>query len=136
MPCPFFEPQALAADPAHPNARLPLLDEYDGVCRAAAEAFRVPRDLRFPCCNHGYSRGSCSRFPASETRSSIRFDVLSANRESLELLFVEERDHFPLNWRSVRYIVGTESIDPGLDDGCARAQILAFCKSYLRRFPG
>jgi hypothetical protein len=134
MPCPFFEPQALASDPAHPHARLPLLDEYDGVCQAAADAFRVPRDLRFPCCNHGYSRGACSRFPASETRSSIRFDVLSVNPESLELLFVEERDHFPVNWRSVRYIVGTESIDPGLEDACARAQVVAFCRSYLRRF--
>jgi len=55
--------------------------------------------------------------------------------ESLELLFLEERDHFPINWRSIRYTVRTESIDPGLEDSCARAQVIAFCRSYLRRFP-
>ena len=124
----------VASDPAHPHARLPLLDEYDGLCRAASEPFRAPRDLRFACCNHGYSRGSCSRFPASETRSSIRLDVLSVNAESLELLFVEECDRFPVSWRPVRYMVRTESVDPGLEDSCARAQVVAFCRSYLRRF--
>lgn len=132
MPCPFFEPQVVAADPKYPNARLPLLDEYDGLCHAA-ETLGSPLELRFGCCNHGYSRGTCAHFPAAETRSCIRFDVLHSDAKSLELLFLEERDHAPVSWHRVRYILGTGVIDPDPVDVCARAQVVAFSKSYLRR---
>ncbi len=133
MPCPFFEPQGVAADPEYPHVRLPLLDEYDGLCHAA-EPLHAPPELRFGCCNHGYSRGTCTHFPASETRSCIRFDVLHCDAESLELLFVEERDHAPLTWRRFRYFLGTGVIDPDPPDICARAQVVAFSKSYLSRW--
>jgi len=135
MPCPFFEPQAVVSSPQHPNARLPLLDEYEGTCHAAGDVFPVPFDLRFRCCNHGYSRGSCNRFPLTETRSSVRFNITRATSDFLELLYVEERDYAPLRWHSLCYSVQTEVLEPELSDSCARAQVLAFCRSYRRRFP-
>jgi hypothetical protein len=134
MACPFFQPQSVAPDPKHRNSRLPLLAEYDGFCRASAEPLPAPSELRYACCNHGYSRGLCHHFPSSETRSCLRFDVLRQNPESLELLFVEERDHTPVSWRALRYTFNTESIEPDLQDICARAQVRAFCRSYLARF--
>ncbi len=134
MPCPFFEPQRLAADPLHPGCRMPLLEEYDGKCHAAAEPLAAPAELRFQCCNHGYSRGVCSSFPAAETRSSIRFDILRSDAEALEVLYLEERECAPLRWQTVRYALSTETLQPELQDICARAQVLAFCRSYLRRF--
>ncbi len=136
MSCPFFEPQRRAADPLHPGARMPLLEEYDGRCHAAGEPFTAPAELRFQCCNHGYSRGACASFPAAETRSSIRFDILRSDTAALEILYLEEREHAPLRWQTVRYALDTESLEPELNDVCAHAQILAFCRSYLRRFGG
>lgn len=134
MPCPFFEPQRVAPDPLHPGARVPLLEEYDGKCHAVAEAFAAPADLRFQCCNHGYSRGACASFPVAETRSSIRLDILRSDTAALEILYLEECDHAPLRWQTIRYALGSEILDPDPIDICARAQVLAFCRSYLRRF--
>ena len=96
MPCPFFEPQQVAIDPQHPRARLPLFEEYDGICHAAPEPFRAPAEVRFRYCNHGYSRGGCASFPDVETRCCARFDVLRSDVEAIELLCVEERGYAPL----------------------------------------
>jgi hypothetical protein len=134
MPCPFFEPREVAADAHYPKARLPLLEEYDGFCHAADEIRRPPRELRFACCNHGYSRGSCPHFPTSENRSALRFDVLVSNPDLIELLLVSESEHFPINWARYRYCVAAGTLEPEPADICTRAQIMAFCRSYLRRF--
>jgi len=124
----------MAADPEHPRARLPLLDEYDGICHATPEPFPAPGDLRFRFCNHGYSRDSCVHFPSGDSRSCTRLTVLNVTAECLEILSVDETDHAPVSWRSVTYRPHTGSIEPDLSDACARAQLVAFCKSYLRRF--
>ena len=136
MPCPFFEPQRPAPDPLHPGARMPLLEEYEGKCHASAEPFRASAELRFQCCNHGYSRGTCASFPAAEARSCVRFDILRSDTAALEILYLEERNHAPVRWRTIRYVLSTEILEPDLTDVCARAQVLAFCRSYLRRFSG
>jgi hypothetical protein len=134
MPCPFFEPRTISRSAKSQGARLPLLDEYEGVCHAGEELVPAPAERRLACCNHGYSRGACPRFPLSESRSAIRFDVVRTTPEVIEILLVEEQDHFPLGWRSVRYAVGTGQIEPQGTDICADAQISAFCRSYLRKF--
>jgi len=41
MACPYFEPQHVNASPEHAAARMPLIDEYDGLCRAAGALFVV-----------------------------------------------------------------------------------------------
>ena len=134
MACPFFEPRTIARFPQKVGARLPLLDEYEGLCLAMAEAFQPPDELRFRVCNHGYGRGSCPRFPTTESRSCARFDVRGASAEALELLLVEEQDHAPVRWQAHRYYFETERLEPDLGDRCIRAQALAFCRSYTRRF--
>ncbi len=134
MPCPFFEPQRIATDPQHANARLPLLDEYDGLCHAQAETITAPATLRFGCCNHGYSRGCCDRFPAGEIRSGLRYDVVRRSPAALEIVCVEEQQYAPLRWQSIRYFFDTERIEPELTDLCMRAQVVAFCRNYLKRF--
>ncbi|HEY3939756.1 MAG TPA: hypothetical protein VGL97_20150 [Bryobacteraceae bacterium] len=136
MPCPYFEPTRVAAEPGHATARLPLIDEYDGVCRAASEAIEVPAELRFRCCNHGNSRGLCRHFPADEIRSSLRYEVLRQTAATLDLLWVEEREYAPLAWRQVKYFVDRDCLESETGDLCKQAQILAFCRSYLARFPG
>lgn len=133
MPCPFFEPLHPAAHPRDPAARLPLVEEYDGTCHASNEAFPCPADRRFSQCNHGYSRGVCSFFPPRESRSCMRFSVVALNPAEITLLCVEERDYAPLGWRSYIFLRGAETIEPDPGDVCIRAQMVAFCRSYLRR---
>lgn len=135
MPCPYFEPQQVVTEPEHVNARLPLLDEYDGSCHAAGNAFAVPPELRFRCCNHGYSRGCCGHFPADELRSSLRYNVAARTAITLDLICVEEQDYAPLRWHAIQYFIENEQISPEPSAACTRAQVVAFCRAYLKRFP-
>jgi hypothetical protein len=134
MPCPYFDPQRVAASAAG-QARLPLIDEYDGFCRAASSPVAVPIEMRFACCNQGNSRGVCVHFPAGEQRSALRYQIIQRSRESFDLIALEERDYTPLAWRQVRYFLLSDRFEPEPADLCQRAQMRAFCRSYLARFP-
>jgi hypothetical protein len=135
MACPFFEPRQAAASPEYAAGRLPLIDEYDGLCRAGEQPFPVPGEARFRCCNHGNSRGACAHFPAGEQRSALRYEIVGRTAAALELLLLEERDYAPLAWQTVRYILAGESLEPEIADIVKQAQIRAFCRSFLDRFP-
>ena len=134
MPCPYFEPQAVAAAPQHASARLPLLDEYDGVCRAHPEPIPAPAERRFRCCNHGYSYNLCDLFPAASSQSCFRYTVLRESSDGLDILCVEERNYAPVRWHPAHYRFESAALEPELADACMRAQALAFCRSYLQRF--
>jgi hypothetical protein len=134
VPCPFFEPKETAARPRHANARLPLIDEYEGVCHAGSEPGAPLHDVVFRYCNHGYSQGCCDRFPSHEVRSAIRYDVVSRNESALSLICIKEQDYTPVQWQAIEYMVLTERFEPELGDLCMRAQALAFCRSFLGRF--
>jgi hypothetical protein len=132
MPCPYFEPRQVAA--LSGTVRLPLIEEYDGVCRAESEPFPAPANLRFPCCNHGNSAAVCGHFPIQSQRSSQRFDITGSTDLSLDVLLVEELHYAPAAWRRVKYTIGSEVLEPEVTDACMRAQVLAFCRSFLRVF--
>ena len=70
----------------------------------------------------------------AENRSCVRFDILGCSEEAIELLVVTERDHAPVDWRHLRFLRSTEEVQPAVSDGPARAQVVSFCRSYLRRF--
>jgi hypothetical protein len=135
MACPFFEPRQIAPLPEYAAARLPLIDEYDGLCRAREQASPVPAEARFRCCNHGNSRRTCAHFPAGEQRSAFRYEIVSRTAGALELLLLEERDYAPLAWQTVRYFLAGELLEPEIADIVKQAQIRAFCRSFLDRFP-
>jgi hypothetical protein len=113
MPCPYFEPRQALPQPTYPSARLPLIDEYDGVCHARTEALPVEAEGRLRFC--------------------FRFDVVQRSVAGLELLFIEEAFFAPLAWRRLQFVIDGERLEPDPADPCERAQILAFCRSYLRR---
>lgn len=135
MPCPFFEPRAITAAPRHAQARLPLIDEYDGLCRARAELLPAPAERRFECCNHGYSHGLCEFFPTGDSPSCFRYTVLAQSSAGLEILCIEEQKYAPVRWHSAQYCAATGALEPDLASGPMRAQALAFCRSYLEHFP-
>lgn len=135
MPCPFFEPQRVTARPENARCRLPLIDEYDGLCHASTEPFTPEAALRFRCCNHGYSSGACAHFPDDEAISAVRFHLTGRNRDTLALICVEERNYAPIRWYPVEYVVSTGQLQPEIIDKCVQAQVIAFCRSHLEHFP-
>jgi hypothetical protein len=68
-------------------------------------------------------------------RSSLRYEMVKRTPAALELLLVEERDYAPFRWQTVRYSLEGESLEPEISDIAKQAQIRAFCRSYLERFP-
>ena len=134
MPCPYFEPDQVIPHPEHSNARLPLIDEYQGRCRASDIPIPAPPALRFQYCNQGNSRGCCDLFPVHEARSALRYTVARRTETTLEVVCVEEKDYAPLRWYPVQYFFENELLAPDIPDLCTRAQVLGFCRSYLARF--
>jgi len=135
MPCPYFEPRLAVLPPTLLNARLPLMDEFDGVCRAMSEPLPVPAEGRLRLCNHGNVRGQCAHFPVQEQRSAFRFEVVRRSAERLDLLFIEEAHYAPLAWQRLTFSIASERLEPDPPEPCRRAQLLAFCRSYLRQCP-
>lgn len=133
MPCPYFEPLKIAEPAQNRNIRLPLLAEYDGRCHAGgieatpAEAVRI-------CCNQGYSRGICDRYPAGERRSALRYHLNGRTASTLRVLCIEEENYAPLRWYEVSVAIGEGRLEPEIEDACVRAQIFAFCRGWLERF--
>lgn len=135
MACPYFEPQRAVVPAGQARARLPLIEEQDGLCRAGAEAAAVSDERRFRCCNHGYSQGVCEILPAGAARSSFRYTVVKQSAAALDILCIEEEEYTPRRWHAAQYATESGSLTPELENSCMRAQALAFCRSYLRHFP-
>ena len=134
MACPYFEPQAIAPAAQRTNARLPLIQEHQGLCRAGEQPMEAPPAMRFRYCNQGYSRGACQDFPSGETRSALRYDLVGRTEAELKIMIVEEQNYAPAEWRAVTYSIRSEGLDPEVQEPCVRAQVVAFCRSYLRCF--
>lgn len=117
------------------NARLPLIDEFDGLCRALSDPMPVPAEARLRLCNHGNVRGQCAHFPLQEQRSCFRFEVVHRSTDRLDVLLIEESLYTPLAWHRLAFLIATEQLEPDPPDACQRAQLLAFCRSYLRQYP-
>jgi len=133
MPCPFFEPRTPVRT-STPGGRLPLIDEYDGLCHAGPAPGAAPEAIRFRFCNHGNSQGSCSCFPTTEERSCLRYEVIGREPGALRVLCIEEKNYAPMRWFAIRYAINEAQIEPELADLCVSAQVLAFCRSYLSHF--
>jgi hypothetical protein len=135
MPCPFFQPTREVHEPTYRSGRLPLIDEYDGICRATEQPYPPDRETLFRCCNHGYSTGTCLRIPADAGRSSIRYSILGRTPVSLEIICVEETNYEPQRWHKFEYLVETAEVKSDELTECIRAQAIAFCRAYIRHFP-
>lgn len=136
MPCRYFEPLQIVSVPFHPNARLPLIDEYDGLCHSDTEPSPVPAESRFAGCNHGNRNNPCGRFPAERERAVLRLTVAKQDTDALEVLAIEETNHRPIRWQTVRFLLGSEELIPESSEICQRAQLVAFCRSYLKKAAG
>jgi hypothetical protein len=134
MPCPFFEPRSAVASTRLTGVRLPLIDEYSGLCHSAAgeNAVAVDAGQRLQC-NHGYAGGLCPRFPPDAASSALRYSVSGRSTREITLVWLEEQDHSPLRWGSLRYSIAEDTLSPLDLTPLIQAQALAFCRSFLLR---
>ena len=129
MPCPYFEPTKPADETVFLNTRLPLIEEYQGRCRATMSA--CPSNSL--CCHLGYPRGACDRFPAADRNRAARYSMVRCGPEQLEFLYIEEENHAPTFSRHLHCSIHREQLMEADLDIPIAAQALAFCRSYLRR---
>jgi hypothetical protein len=137
MACPFFEPREVASTRQRQSVRLPLLDEYAGVCRASAAPARPAEATLAKGCNQGYPR-SCENYPGGLVPAAMRYTVTGESDGMLAVTWVEEQTHAPVRWGTTRFditqmrVVDTMPAD-AMPSTVIAAQLLAFCRSYLTR---
>ncbi|HMD70574.1 MAG TPA: hypothetical protein VKF41_04485 [Bryobacteraceae bacterium] len=134
MSCPCFcprQPRTPASGP--PSALLPLGGAWTGVCLAQPGDPVEPGDACLPLCNLGYARQSCARFPADTVADAVRFAIARDDGHSLEIHFVLERGHHPLDHGQIGYHFETDAFQPPLPATAFAGQARAYAASYLRR---
>jgi len=129
VPCPLFEPIAKVISGRVPAPRLPLINEFEGICHAGEG--KIDPEHRFHYCNRGNAKGNCASFPASMALTAIRFSVTARTASALTVVMVEEHNHWPSAWRTIDFMISEKRVTPEISDVCRRAQILRFCDSYL-----
>ena len=132
MPCPFFSPVQPLTARKIVNGRLPLIEEYEGLCLRRGSGV-VVNDRS---CNHGYARGVCDFFPSDLPNGANRYSLVGRSDDVLTLLLIAEEDYAPASSRTLPFSVGgncllEDDIEPGI-----LAQALAFCRSHLRTAAG
>jgi hypothetical protein len=132
MPCPFFHPLGQLAWPNAP--KLPLGDAYSGRCHAdpALPADPDPVTLR-DCCNLGYARGKCGRFPDAFGPDAVRFAVTADTGSSVRIYWVREKGHEPFDHGPLEFSVEARTFLASGTDAAVEQQARAYLASYLRR---
>ncbi len=134
MPCPYFQPLAQLAWPNAP--RLPLGDAYSGRCLADPEGPADPDPVTLrDCCNLGYARGKCGRFPDASGPDAVRFAVTGDDSVAVRIYWVREKAHEPFDHGQLEYSVEAQSFAGAGVDGSVEQQARAYVASYLRRKP-
>jgi len=113
---------------------LPLGDSWSGVCRAVAgDQFRPDDSSLLQCCNLGYARHSCPRFPAGDGPDAVRFTISSHEGDIVGIYYVVERDHHPFAHGPLACSLRTGEWNPSPADDTLQRQAQAYLESYLRR---
>ena len=130
MACPYFYPVEMRGG----SATLPLGESWDGVCRAVpGDGFRPDTSALRQCCNLGYARRSCPRFPAGEGPDAVRFAISSHEGDTLRIYYTVERDHHPFSHGPLACSLNSGQWSPAPSDDTLLRQAQAYTESYLRR---
>lgn len=137
MACPYFDP----GGPLDPEAwrkspRVPLGDPHSGVCRADPAGEWLPDDATLrDCCNAGYARNRCSRFPAGDGPDAFRFAITADVNGVLTVFYVSEHDHRTLEHGSLRFSTAAGRFLAEPPGAILSRQATAYVAGYLRRRP-
>jgi hypothetical protein len=138
MSCPYFDPVQPRGGFDNPRfAMLPLGDCWSGICRALAGQPSQPDEAFLQsCCNLGYARGTCARFPDRHGPDAVRFTVLGDDGASLRLYYVLECGHRPFAHGPLEYFLATGQLTPTPLSELTERQLRAYVRSYIRRKSG
>jgi hypothetical protein len=132
--CPYFYPVERIHDGAWIQPpRLPLGGPYSGVCRAVeGDLFQPGESALRECCNIGYARGRCVRFPAQAVVDALRFSIEADADNVIEIVFVREKEWSPSGYGRAQWSAGMMTCDQALDPLIER-QMEIFVANYLAR---
>ena len=133
MACPFFSPSERAENLALPHpARLPLGAAWRGTCSVAGGELVRLGAVELESCNLGYAN-ACPRLPKERAADAVRFAVNKESAERLQIQFVLESKHLPINSGTLQYDRVAQSWTSEHSD--SRIQRLADCflQAYLER---
>jgi hypothetical protein len=132
--CPFFFPVERFEDGAWLKPpRLPLGDPCRGVCYAPGDPATPSTDELRTLCNLGYARGTCTRFPADAEADAIRFSITKDRDETVDLIYIFEKDYGPLRHGTLRYQTAESRLCDAPANPILCAQAERFLESYIRR---
>ena len=134
MACPYFEPTKLSVDA---RTLRPLRNFWSGVCHAEpGHPFeQADQALLNECCNMGYARDKCSRFPAASGPDAVRFTVVRDAGQMIQVSFAVEKNHLPYAQGLLEYSREQESFVVSLPNGLIEQQARAYLAGYLRVKP-
>jgi len=130
--CPHFEPIKHRADA---GKLLPLRDFWFGVCHAEGASFEPDERVLNECCNMGYARGKCVRFPQAAGPDAVRFAIARDSDQRILVSFAVERDHRPHSQGSLEFSRTAGKFLAPDSDPMIEKQAGAYVASYLRRRP-
>jgi hypothetical protein len=135
MACPYFYPVKKFPESAwrrHP--RLPLGDPYTGVCRVHPMREWLPgQETLRDCCNIGYARHRCPRFPRDSAADAFRFSVVNDADGAVQVFYVAEREHCPVEHGTLEFVIESGQFRNGHSGETFLKQARAYVQSYLRR---
>lgn len=133
MACPYFYPQE-RLDKKAKRPRLPLGDPYTGLCRVdPMRDWRPDEAILRECCNLGYARGKCSRFPQEAGPDAIRFSITGDEDGVLKVFFVTEQGHTAVEHGTLEYSATERKFLQGHPNQLLEKQAQAYADSYLLR---
>src|SRR6476620_8489137 len=131
--CPFFSPSERAENLALPHpARLPLGAAWRGACTVPGGELVQLGAVELESCNLGYAQ-ACPRLPKERAADAVRFAVNKESTERLQIQFVLESKHLPIDCGTLQYDRIAQSWTSEHSD--SRIQRLADCflEVYLER---
>ena len=135
MACPFFVPsRRLETTGWTRPPRFPLGDLFCGTCHAQPSTVAEPPEAhQRELCNCGYAGGRCDRFPGGNAADAVRFSVTDDTPNRLLVVYVVEKNHAPVEFGTLEYVVADSSLGGPLISDVLTQQARAFLESYLRR---
>ena len=112
---------------------LPLGDAWAGTCLARPGEPLEPDAADLSLCNLGYARGVCPRFPEETAADAVRFAVARHAGGSLQIYYVLERGHHPLEHGQLEFDFTDAAFHPALPETPFHQQARAYVSSFQRR---
>jgi hypothetical protein len=115
----------------------PLRNFWWGVCHAEpTQPFEQSDEhVLSECCNMGYARGKCTRFPEGPGPDTVRFAVVRDADRRILVNFAIEKDHLPYAQGVLEYSRAEQSFIVSHPNHLIEQQARAYLAGYLRAKP-